>query len=83
MIMVLVIISLAVPLFNYVDRVHNSHRTKLLDLGKSISLRIVNSRIVDCFKQRFYSHIETPVIDQLLAKQRDFPMIKILRWLFR
>lgn len=58
-----------------IDKICNSHGTKLLDLCKSSCLRIVNGRLGDTNAFTFVSQHGTSVIDYLLTKESNFSQI--------
>jgi exonuclease III len=64
------------PVRASVDNVQNSHGTKLIDLCKSTSLRIVNGRIFNTSNYTFCSNNGCSVIDYLLMNERHFSLVK-------
>ena len=59
-----------------VDNVHNSHGLKMLDLCKSLSVRIVNSRIGQSCNHTFFSRNGLSIIDYLLTHEKNFSLLK-------
>jgi hypothetical protein len=63
------------PVRASIDKIHNSHGIKLLDLCKSSNIRILNGRIGDSNKYTYLSNNGTSVIDYVLCSEHNFSFI--------